>query len=316
MNKVIKWILISSGILMVVGVVMIFIGKMFGGNVSYSLPLNMGSFYESYTDENFVSEVYDLGDFSSLDVSTSFVDIEIEKGTKSQLEVLVPEGFLPEISEEGDMLKIKQPNQNMGIQLNSVTKNPVYKITISTDDVLAASIASTSGDITIAGVNIEGEIASTSGDLFVSDTICDSLTACSTSGDKDMENCEMGYIELSGTSGNTKLSNIKTEKVKNNSTSGEFYASSSEIDELEMTSTSGDIYFDELTAQNISIGGNSSTVSLFISGNAEDYDYDIVTTSGDIDIDGIEVEGKYRTSGNKPGSINISTTSGDVDISF
>lgn len=353
MNKALKWILISSAILIAVGGIFIGIGKMFGGVLSSGL-FRIGG--KTLSAEDFRTETIDIDDFTALDVSTSFIDIEIVKGDRPELEVYVPEVCMPEVSQNGGHLKIKQPNQTMNFQINMNT-TPVsayYKITVPNDAVLPSSIVATSGDITITNVNVSGDIASTSGDIEIAGIDSDNLNIAATSGNCDIKTCKLDALKLSttsgfaridsidskefeysttsggidsincnlttidstSTSGDVRYENLEAETVVTESTSGNFSIDNSSVKSLSATSTSGEFESSKLTSDNIQIGGTSADIELSLTGKESEYDYTIDSVSGDISLPSLEVEKKYHTNNGKDKTIEVNTTSGDIKIKF
>lgn len=353
MNKTLKWILISSAILIAVGGIFIGIGKMLGGVLSSGF-FRVGG--KTFSAEDFRTETIDIDDFTSLEVSTSFIDIEIVKGDRPGLEVYAPEICMPEVSQNGGHLKIEQPKQTINFQINLNT-SPVsayYKITVPEDAVLPSSISATSGDITITDVNVSGDIASTSGDKEISGINADNLNITATSGDCDLNtctldtlnlcttsgfaridsitakefeysttsggidsvNCNLTTIDSASTSGDVRYENLEAETVVTESTSGNFFIDNSSVKSLSATSTSGEFESSKLTSDNIQIDGTSADIELSLTGKESEYDYTIDSVSGDISLPSLEVEKKYHTNNGKDKTIEVNTTSGDIKIKF
>lgn len=315
MNKVVKYICIGAAIAAGAGIIIALIGRAFSGNVhSETFSISFGDTI-TVTADDCINEKSELKEFSSLHIDATMVDIEIVKGDKYELEVNVPEELIPEVTEEGGKLYIKQP-KNENIAMNVVNAKLYYKITVPNDDVIDTEIVVTSGDVAVKDVNLEGMIQQTSGDSSISGVKSEKLVLEATSGSALIQDAEVDIIEAGRTSGDAKLCGVKSSKLDINATSGEIEIDDSDISDVTAEVTAGDIEAERLTVDNFTVGGTSAEVDLQLVGNVEDYDFDISTTSGDIEVGGTSSEHSYKTSGGKDKKINISTTSGDVEIKF
>ena len=313
MNKIVKYICIGAAIAVGAGIIIALIGRAFSGSVNLE-TFSVGSTI-TVTADDCINEKTELKEFSSLRMDATMIDIEVVKGDKYELEINVPEEFIPEVTEEGGKLYIKQP-KNENISMNIVNAKLYYKITVPDDDVIDTEIIVTSGDVTVKDVNLEGMIQQTSGDSNISGVRSGKLVLKATSGSTMIQDAEVDSIEVGRTSGDVNLRGVKSSSLDIEATSGEIEIDDSDISDVSVEVTSGDVDAERLTVDNFTVGGTSAEVDLHLVGNVEDYDFDINTTSGDIEVGGVSSEHSYKTNAGKDKKINISTTSGDVEIAF
>lgn len=316
MNKTIKWILISAGILMVAGALFIALGRLLGGTLASDSIIIFDNAVADISNTNFVSKDFDLNDFTSLDVSTSSIDIEVKAGDVAKLEVCAPSECMPEISSKNGELKIQEPKKGINLHINDGTKSPYYRITVPAKDTVPISIATQSGDVILSDLNLEGSVATTSGDVSLTNIAGDNFEISTSSGDCDLYNCSIDFFNIATFSGDVDIDTVEAKEFKRTSSSGDTKANNCELGSLSMTSSSGEIVLDKIKAETVEIETASGDIELGVDGCMTDYDYMIDTASGDISVGSMETEHKYHTDENKKQKININTASGDIDITF
>ena len=315
MNKITKNILITAGILLCVGGILMFVGSIFGG--VFNGNINIGQIGAiRYTDSDCTKETIALEDFSDLTVETSFVDIDFVSGDKFELEIYAPQDCYPTIESKGKMLIIKQPKNPENISMSFNKEAPYFKITAPEDVDYAINLGSTSGDITITDHKISGNADSTSGDTYISNITASSLKQNSTSGNLTLADSTVNELTLSHTSGDENLRNVTCNSITSGGTSANLELSNVTTNILSHNTTSGDVEGEGISVSDVNITGTSSDVELVISGATEDYNYDIHTTSGDIEVGTMHTEGSYTSDSGKDKKIYVNTTSGDVELSF
>lgn len=192
------------------------------------------------------------------------------------------------------------------------------EIYLPADFYASLSVKTISGDIRSERDFLQGadfSAVSTSGDIYFPNVEAQEISLSSTSGDLSIQNMEASDIEVSTTSGDIMLTSVKGSKSVS-SVSGEITLTYTE-DNTSVSTTSGDVRI---------LGGTDDYNIGTVSGEIRVSDmvgaFEISTTSGDLFIENSQgfgqassVSGDMRIFLNElTGSLNIDTTSGDVDI--
>lgn len=154
------------------------------------------------------------------------------------------------------------------------------------------SIYAVSSDVTLRNVTVEKEarIETVSGDVTLLGTnILGKTDISTTSGEVELQNAKTGALSVKSVSGE-----IEGERVTANG-------------DLAIHVTSGDIEFDGLTAGNVKIDTISAEVSLSLTGSDKYSEIRTKTISGKVNV---------PTANGTGNVIDISTTSGDIAVSF
>lgn len=325
MKKSIKGICIGAGCAVALGGLLIFAGKLLGGDMVSAIEMDSSFKPKVITTTHIKADCeyreYDIEEFDTLDIIVSSVDIEIVKGTERKLEVNAPEVYFPEISQSGSNLKIKQPNlSNVSLTITSKGITPTevyYRLTVTDDDIIDANIGATSGEITVDDVNIRGRVSVTSGDINLSDIESKDISVHTTSGEININKCNFtDGITTDSTSGGLNVEGVETSVFGSQTTSGEKFFSNVKAGEFKSSGTSGGTKAVNLEADKIIVNGTSSEVNLKLDGSEDEYNIAIHTTSGDIRVGNHSAERDYSAKGSTDKTVDIDVTSGDVKIEF
>lgn len=165
------------------------------------------------------------------------------------------------------------------------------------------------GNISLTSTS--GEIRGTGGDL-------NKINISTQSGDIETNNLTANILEFTSTSGEIYASNLKSSNSQIKSSSGDIDILGNTGDaSINTTSGKVEINISELN-KNLNISTSSGDVSLQIPPNAN-YKLGYTTSSGDLkgSVGNINIESGRTysiTNGDGSNSINVNTTSGDLDI--
>ncbi|MBR5406020.1 MAG: DUF4097 family beta strand repeat protein [Lachnospiraceae bacterium] len=293
MNRTVKVILLIAVVLIPVGAILTALGIHYGGKTSWSYGFGKGM---KPVSNEIVSDTIDLKDFDSLKLDVASIDVNISEGDSYKLEYTVREGMEPEITEDAGKLTVKQPstaNMGFGFDLNTVAN--VYNITLPGAGSIDIDAESSSGEITISGINVTGKIKASSGDIFISGSKGKDLSVKTSSGKISCDGVTADSAEFTASSGEIDLSGITADDVLCDTSSGDIDIKDSQVKDVDCEASSGE-------------------VKIELDGKEDDYSYDISSSSGDIKVNGHKSEKKYEEDGGK-GKIKIKTSSGDIEVS-
>lgn len=288
------------------------------------------------SDDDMVEETIDLKEFSKLTIDYSSVDITIEKSVSANgysISYCLPEVQLPRVSYQGKTCMIDEPS-NISLQLNLNHKDRYLKITVpSGADDYDVEIKSSSGDVTVNSVNINGKIDTISGDIYLLAVNSKSSEIITSSGDVTVSESTLDNGKLETTSGNIEIDNSSSSKFTVRSSSGDIVlcddqfgdiyvnttSGNTEIEEsrlkyLEHRSTSGDLEIRDSELGSISSDSTSGFAEIELDDDIKNYNYSITTTSGSIEVGGIDAKREYEENNHAGNNIRISRTSGKVKI--
>ena len=177
----------------------------------------------------------------------------------------------------------------------------------------AVSASTVSGDITMSNLGLSEAlvVSTTSGEIGLKDIVASGQSSVSSvSGNIELEKMNInGDLNLGTTSGSTDVSSTQIAgNMSVKSISGDEKAVKTSVKgNVIFKNTSGDVEFKDLSGNDISISTISGKVSGNILGDSKDYTIKATTVSGDKNL-------PLSTNGNK--LLNVSTTSGDIDIYF
>ena len=177
----------------------------------------------------------------------------------------------------------------------------------------AVSASTVSGDITMSNLGLSEAlvVSTTSGEIGLKDIVASGQSSVSSvSGNIELEKMNInGDLNLGTTSGSTDVSSTQIAgNMSLKSISGDLKAVKTSVkSNASLKSTSGEVEFRDLSGNDISMSTISGNVSGNILGDSKDYTIKATTVSGDKNL-------PLSTNGNK--LLNVSTTSGDIDIYF
>ncbi|MCR5509207.1 MAG: DUF4097 domain-containing protein [Lachnospiraceae bacterium] len=249
-----------------------------------------------------VNGTVDLSDFDKADIDVASIDTVIEHGDSFRIEYQAYEENIPVAEVNGKTLKLKQPSNGAFLSFDlrrlGGLENEYYRVIVPDSlDTLELKLSASSGKITVDKVNIEGKIDLSSGDIVIDGSKGDNL-------------------ELEASSGHITLTDTDCKKLKLDVSSGDIKLSGCSVDEIKGEASSGSIRFDGVKTDDVDLDASSGEITLDILGNEDDYSFDIETSSGDIKVGDKKYEDSFKSDDHKPGSIKLSTSSGDVEINF
>ena len=294
MNRTVKTILIIAACLIPIGIIATFIGLRFGGQAGWSLDLNDGSL--SFAND-MVTEAVDLKDFDSLDLKVSTADVNIVRGDSYKIEYKVRKGKEPKIKQEGGKLTIEQPPMgfvmfNFGLHEGENTF--IIYVPESSGQITLNAKAST-GDIMLDRIRVSGKIEASTSDILLNDIEGDELEVNISSGDIDGDKVKIAKTRFEGSTSDISILRLFSDDVYCHASTGDIDINDSAVSNLKADTSTGD-------------------VNIQLNGKPDDYSYNIKVSTGDIVVNGEEVEKSIQKDNGSDRKIEISTSTGDVDV--
>ncbi|WP_373483340.1 DUF4097 family beta strand repeat-containing protein [Acetobacterium sp.] len=311
MQSIKKIIMLVAGGLIILGFVIALLAFALAG-------FNWNSFNTSLPDEE-TSYSYDLASVSGLTVSDLDADVIIVGTDADIIKITCYEN-------EKDAYTIQlQANGNLNIErflykhwyeyFGFNISNKKRTLTVAVPKKFAGEVeaATMSGNLNLTDFDGLAAVSSStaSGQITLKNVMATNHISASTlSGNLDLDNLRAGKdLEIGTSSGEIQLSNGKIDGNMSIS------SLSSNIDLVDTSingdgsigNSSGDVSFDKLTANNLSISTLSGDVLGSILGDPANYTITANSLSGKINI---------PNSGNGKNTFEISTSSGNIDISF
>ena len=315
-----RFLVILSLILICGGIALAAVGKVKGG--SFSWRFDLSKFKVVAGNNDYISETVKVGAFNKLVVDTSTIDVNISKGSEYSVSYYLPEDKKPEITENNGVLTVKGYEKNSFMVFDfsflSSCDDAYINITIPEDaGVKIIDIKSSTADIKLSSLNVDGTISTSTGDIRLDDNTMGNMIFTVSTGDIFIRNCNLESLETKASTGETKIDNCVIKGNYNSKTStGDVTINGSELGRFTLDGSTSDVTVSSSSIDNIKIETSTGEVKLGLIGNEEDYTVEIHTSTGDIDINGEEYEKKYKRVSSGINSINISTSTGDVDIDF
>lgn len=311
MDPVVKKILIiASAFVLVGGILMVAAITIVG--------FNWGALNTRLPDEE-KSYTYDITGVNALSISDVSSDIIIVPSDGDQIKITcfenANETYDIKLADNGTLrvnnLTSKQWYRFIGINFN----NQKRCLTISVPKKLLGPVdASTvSGNINLSNLNLSDAltISTTSGEINLKDVVSNKeISVSSVSGSIKLEKTSTNSdMKLETASGDTKVTSSQVAgNLSCNSISGTINLMDTIMKgNVSLESTSGNIVFINLIGNDIFIKTISSDVAGKIIGDSNNYSITANTVSGDKNL---------PRSGNGNQLLNVSTTSGDIDIEF
>ena len=244
-------------------------------------------------------ETVALASVSDLNIDLTSADLTVRLGEENSLHYVLPERMVPEITQNGGLLSVRQPDHiNIGFNLSLSQNMNHIEITLDEKTLDKLEISLTSGDISVDGFDFAGSISSTSGDI----TVCNTENG--------------GNLSLAATSGDVTMTNCCFEKITHDQTSGETVMNQVTAESLTMESTSGDTKLSGLSVGNAVIDCTSGEIDLELFGSEQDYNYDCSCICGSVNVAGTKSERKYEKDNGAQKTMHLDTTSGDITVRF
>ena len=317
MRKTTKIILLCSVICCVAGPLICMIAYGLGGLNSLRVNFPKSSAPAEESDE-MVTETIELEEFDNLTYDFYDYAFKMEQGDEYSISYTVAKEQVPEISQNGKSLSIKEPEINkidsilsVGFKMNQVV------LTVPRDSkVYTVDGDTSSGSAEFDSVALCGNLNLTSGVLSVNNSKSDGdINLKISSGDVEMTNCEFKMADFDMSSGEIQVNNCSFTDIVCDSLSGSYEFENVKTEKIKCTATSGDFEAEDIVANSVAIDMKSGSVGMELAGKKDDYALDLKKTSGRIRIgDDTYDDGKYNESATKNISVNV--TSGDVEIDF
>ena len=250
------------------------IGGLMDGDFSFR-----GFFFGEKTKK--VSKDVEIEDFSSINIKSEIMDVEIQKGDQFKLHYECnKEKLIPKYSIEGGVLKIEQKGSG-GFSLFSSGSS--CKAVITVPD------GKTFSDISIV---------SNTGDFIMGDVITEKIDVETDTGDFIIKNSNLG---------NTKI----------DTDTGDIIIENSVMADMKMVSDTGDVEISGTTLAGIDIESDTGDISIKGGFKMAEYNKSIETDTGDITVNGSEQGSKYNNDATEGSgkSLRIKTDTGDVTLS-
>ena len=173
----------------------------------------------------------------------------------------------------------------------------------------------TSGDINASAKAARIRVDSTSGDTVLqSEGEAEEIVVESTSGDISVEAEEADRVKVRSTSGGIGVTGGTVKELMTGSTSGSHYYEIKEAGSMSAESTSGGITIRLDKFDSLKVDATSGDVTAALP-EKPGFTAELETTSGDVDYSlPMSSDGSTYVCGDGSGSVDISTTSGDVQI--
>ena len=315
-----RFLVILSLLFICGGIALAAVGKVKGG--SFSWRFDLAKFKVVAGNNDYISETVKVGAFNKLVIDTSTIDVNISRGSEYSVSYYLPEDKKPEITENNGVLTVKgyEKNSFMVFDFSFLSSCDDAYINVTIPDgtyTKVVDIKSSTADIKISSLNVDGSISTSTGDIRLDDNEMCNFTLSVSTGDIFIKNCNFESLETKASTGEVKIDNcvINGNYIAKTST-GDVTINDSELGRLTLNGSTSDVTVSSSSIDNIKIETSTGEVKLSLLGNEEDYTTEIHTSTGDIDINGEEYEKKYKKVSSGINSINISTSTGDVDIDF
>lgn len=313
MSRGIKALWIVIGSIFAVGVILAAIGFALGG--SGSLWWSKDGIHFGTRDVTTVEYAEsDTAAFSALDVRLIESDVEIVSSDSYGYSFTYTGAQTPVIEVSGNTLRVVEETDSFPIRImglwdvfeaiSSQSKLTVYVPEAALLDTVTLYTAS--GD-----THFEGNHFSIG-----------TLDYKSASGGMNLSNLTLDTLILDVASGDVNVSEVAAKSASFNIMSGWLTYEGASLESLDLNMASGDATITGEITSFIKLQMVSGDVDLNLKGNEEDYSYEIERISGDILINGRAVTESSipgsSSGGNSaaPGRIEVSLTSGSVNINF
>lgn len=315
-----KFWLVTALILMVVGIGLAAVGTAKGA--SWNWRFNFKDFKIVSGSENFITETQKLDAFDKIVVDTSTFDVNIVKGDDYSITYHVPDDQKPEISNKNGVLTVNL-EQDTGFTFLNIgffgSDDDAYA-TITVPDAGSTKIVdieSSTADIKITDLNIDGSISTSTGDIRLNNNKMGDMRFTVSTGDIYIDNCKMDTLETKASTGEVKINDsVINGKYTAKTSTGDVNINKSELGALTLNGSTSDVTAKSTSIGNIKIETSTGEVTLGLIGDKESYSMEIHTSTGDIRIGNEEFEDDYKKVVSTSNSIEIDTSTGDVEIDF
>ena len=253
--------------------------------------------------QNRVRGNIDISEFDTLTIDASTVDVRILEGDAYKLEYNVKEKYVPEVSQNGKNLTVKQPSLKPEIAFFDVDLTALkegessYTITVPKDTApINVDVKASTDDVVIDGVDVNGKV--------VSDA--DSITLSNVSSSNLYVKCSAGKI---------KLDYSEFDKLELESSSDDIIVENCTINDLAADSSSDKITLNYVKLNTANLKALDDIVIDIVGQN--DYSLNLKSSTGeDIIVEGNTVEGSFKSDNGSGKSITAKSSTGKIKVSF
>ena len=246
---------------------------------------NFLNFTNSYSSHN-----YDINDnISEIDLNMNSQNIEVVNTDNKLLNIKIKSFSSSDIE-----LNLSQSN-------NKMTFSPTVDIPNSAEIILSVPLE-VSEKITL-------KLTTSSGDINLNNYSSNTINASSANGDINLNNCNLNYLYSSSSSGDINMTYVNSHVETNVSSLSGTINGTGNFSVFTGSTSSGDINIDfENKLNNLFIRSISGDIGLCIPSHCG-YEINYNTLSGKLNTDET-----FMTNGDKSSTININTSSGDLNI--
>lgn len=292
-----KVLLIATCALIVVGAVAVKISIGMG-----AIPVVKIGGESVEESQNMVRGNIDISEFDTLTIDASTVDVRILEGDAYKLEYNVKEKYVPEVSQDGKNLTVKQPSLKAEItffdmDLTACTEESSYTITVPKDTApINVDVKASTDDVVIDGVDVNGKV--------VSDT--DSIT---------LSNVSSSDLYVKSSTGKIKLDYSEFDKLELESSTDDIIVENCTINDLAADSSSDKITLNNVKLNTANLKALDDIVIDIVGQN--DYSLDLTSSTGeDIIVEGNTAEGSFKSDNGSGKSITAKSSTGEIKVSF
>ena len=246
---------------------------------------NFLNFTNSYSSHN-----YEINDnISEIDLNMNSQNIEIVNTENKFLNIKIKS-----FSSSNTELNLSQSN-------NKMTFSPTVDIPDSAEIILSIPLE-LADKITL-------KLTTSSGDINLNNYSSNTVNASSANGDINLNNCNLNYLYSSSSSGDINMNSVNSHVETNVSSLSGTINGTGNFSVFTGSTSSGDINIDfENKLNNLFISSISGDIDLCIPSHCG-YEINYNTLSGELNTDET-----FMTNGDKSSTININTSSGDLNI--
>lgn len=299
-----------------------------GSDVKFDL-FNVGSWF-GFGHRNLTTVNVDeqrnveLTGIENINVSSSFIDIKISSEDRDDIFInyhgRIRSNVIPtlEVNKNRNILDIELKNPQNSYTVTE--SNVVLEISLPKTFTGNIGVVSSSGDIFIKDVHGDKfSITASSGDIRLEDLESETMNVTTSSGNIYFDNISGNIFYITASSGDVTLVSLNGNKIDVETSSGNITTKNS-IGDYNLSASSGDLtLYNQNNYENYNINTNSGDVEIRL---PHDSNYTIkgssasgrYTPSRDLDVR-INNKGNFEAStGNGENTINITTSSGDVQF--
>ena len=215
-------------------------------------------------DEHIVKDV-DLEAFSSLQIDSEIMDVEIKKGDSYKLHYeCSKEKLIPTYAVENGKLTIKQKNKK-GLTLTFGSSGKCKMVLTVPEEKILSDI----------------KIVSNTGDLIIADTVTEKSDIETDTGDVKVNNSNLGGLTLATDTGDVSFSGVTLGDVKLTTDTGDISMKDMTIAEGDIESDTGDIKIEGIKIEAYNVSMDSDTGDITVNGSNQGNKYNANASEGD-----------------------------------